>query len=160
MGTYRVAQVCLNGHTITRAVDRMPELQEKFCSKCGEVTIMECLSCVTPIRGEFETEGVLILGSGYTAAAFCYTCGKPFPWTQKRVKAAIELVQAADIEGQELAQFERDVQSLTKDSSETTIASIRFKKIMGKVGSSIAGGVKDILVDVVSEAAKKAIWGI
>jgi hypothetical protein len=30
---------------------------------------------------------------------------------------------------------------------------------MKKVGKEVAGGLKDILVDVVSETVKKAIWG-
>jgi len=30
--------------------------------------------------------------------------------------------------------------------------------VMGRVGTTIASGVRDIVVDVLSEAAKKAIW--
>ncbi|WP_327195535.1 DUF2321 domain-containing protein [Sphingobium sp. Ant17] len=48
---------------------------------------------------------------------------------------------------------------LTKDSPKTQVASLRFKKVMTKVGASVASGVRDIVVDVLSEAAKKAIWG-
>jgi hypothetical protein len=33
------------------------------------------------------------------------------------------------------------------------------KAFMSKVGKEIASGVRDILVDIVSETAKKAIWG-
>ena len=48
---------------------------------------------------------------------------------------------------------------MTKDSPKTQVASLRFKKVMSKVGNSVASGVRDIVVDVLSEAAKKAIWG-
>lgn len=160
MSSYRIAQVSLNGHTVTKAADRVPALQERFCSKCGEKTIMECLSCSSPIRGQYETEGVLVLGSLFQAPAFCHACGEPFPWTKKRVWAAVELVKEGDVSGHELTQFERDVENLTKDSPETSVASIRFNRVMAKVGTSIAAGVKEVLIDVVSEAAKKAIWGL
>ncbi|WP_235210022.1 DUF2321 domain-containing protein [Sphingobium sp. Ant17] len=53
MGTYRVAQVCPNGHVATTAADQNPELREAFCSKCGEETIMQCPSCSASIRGDF-----------------------------------------------------------------------------------------------------------
>lgn len=46
-----------------------------------------------------------------------------------------------------------------KDSPRVQVASLRFKQTMSKVGTSVASGVRDIVVDVLSEAAKKAIWG-
>jgi hypothetical protein len=52
-----------------------------------------------------------------------------------------------------------DLTELTKDSPRVLAASSRFKKAMSKVGTSVASGVRDIVVDVLSEAAKKAIWG-
>jgi hypothetical protein len=65
----------------------------------------------------------------------------------------------ADLSPEELQQFRSDLTELTKDSPKTQVASLRFKKVMGKVGTSIASGVRDIVVDVLSEAAKKVIWG-
>ncbi|WP_342315558.1 DUF2321 domain-containing protein [Lysobacter sp. FW306-1B-D06B] len=58
-----------------------------------------------------------------------------------------------------LEQFRADLAELTKDGPKTQVASLRFKKVMAKVGSSVAFGVREIVVDVLSEAAKKAIWG-
>ena len=46
-----------------------------------------------------------------------------------------------------------------KDSPNSPVATLRFKKIMVKVGKTAADMFKDILVSVSSEAAKKVIWG-
>jgi len=59
----------------------------------------------------------------------------------------------------EIEQFKADLSELTKDSPKTQVASARFKKTMTKVGTSVASGLREILVDVLSEAAKKAVWG-
>ena len=43
MGYYNQSQICLNGHIITRNINRNPELGEKYCRICGAETICECL---------------------------------------------------------------------------------------------------------------------
>lgn len=160
MGTYRVAEVCPNGHVSTSSADTSPELREKFCSKCGEPTITQCQKCSASIRGYYYVEGIISLGSGYEPPAFCHNCGKSFPWTERKIASAVELIEVAtDLSPDEIQQFRTDLTELTKDSPKTQVASHRFKKVMAKVGSSVASGVRDIIVDVLSEAAKKAIWG-
>lgn len=158
MGTYRVAQVCPNGHVATTAADSYPELREAFCSQCGEHTIMQCPKCATSIRGEYIVDGVFRLGGGYDPPSFCHNCGSAFPWTERKIAGAVELLEAgADLSPEEVQQFKNDLTELTKDSPKTQAASIRFKKVMGKVGTTVASGVRDIVVDVLSEAAKKAL---
>ena len=161
MGTYRIAEVCPNGHVSTKAADRNPALREKFCSSCGEATTTECAHCNASIRGDYDVPGVISLGSTYEPPAFCYNCGKPFAWTERKIAGAVELVEiGGDLTAEEVEQFRSDLTELTKDTPKTQVASLRFKKVMAKVGSSVASGVRDIVVDVVSETAKKAIWGI
>ena len=160
MGIYRTAEVCPNGHVSTDSADVRPELREKFCAKCGEATMTHCPSCETPIRGDYHVEGVFGFGGEYTPPAYCNNCGLAFPWTMHKVDAAAELVESSGIlSSMELAQFRADLSDLTRESPRLQIASVRFKQIMAKVGSVIAGGVRDIVVDVLSEAAKKAVWG-
>ncbi|WIK43616.1 DUF2321 domain-containing protein [Pseudomonas aeruginosa] len=47
MGTYRVAQVCPNGHVATTAADQNPELREAFCSKEILQNLPICLVAVS-----------------------------------------------------------------------------------------------------------------
>lgn len=159
MGTYRVAQICPNGHVATTAADQNPELREAFCSQCGEATLMQCAKCSAPIRGDYHVEGVFGF-SNYEPPAFCHNCGNSFPWTERKIAGAVELVEVgADLSPEEVQQFRSDLAELTKNSPKTQAASLRFRKVMTKVGASVASGVRDIVVDVLSEAAKKAIWG-
>jgi hypothetical protein len=158
MGTYRVAQICPNGHVATTAVDVNPELRETFCSRCGEETLTSCPKCNAPIRGDYHVEGFFGFGGGYDAPAFCHNCGSRFPWTERKIAGAIELVEVgADFSPDEVQQFKADLTELTKDSPKSQAASVRFKKVMAKVGNSVASGVRDIVVDVLSEAAKKSL---
>ena len=160
MGTYRTAEVCPNGHVSTSSADTSPELREKYCSQCGEPTITQCPSCNANIRGYYDVPGVISIGRTYEPPAFCYNCGNPFPWTERKISGALELIkEGGDLSEEEYQQFEKDLVELTKDSPKVQVASVRFKKVMGKVGNSVASGVREIVVDVLSEAAKKALWG-
>lgn len=160
MGTYRVAQICPNGHVVTEAANQYPECREAFCSKCGEATIIKCSNCSASIRGNHADEYGITCLTEYERPAFCHNCGKAFPWTERMIASAVELVEVgANLSHEELQQFRSDLTELTKDSPKTQISSLRFKKIMDKVGKPIASGVRDIVVDVLSETAKKAIWG-
>lgn len=160
MGYYRIAEACPNGHVSTNSADANPEFREKFCSKCGEETSTKCSHCNTGIRGEYYVEGVIDFGSQYKPPAFCHNCGNPFEWTQRRISSAVELVQECEeLSDNDLVQFENDLKALTKDSPQVQVASMRFKKNMNKLGGSVANGVKEIIVNVLSETAKKAIWG-
>jgi hypothetical protein len=159
MGVYRVAEICLNGHVTTSYADVMPDLREKYCSICGEQTITKCPHCDSPIRGSYYEPDVL--GDfEYVKPSFCHNCGRPFPWTERSLQAASELMElSGKLEGAELTQFKADLNSLVKDTLQAKVASFRVKTFMSKVGKEIASGVRDILVDIVSETAKKAIWG-
>lgn len=160
MGTYRTAEVCPNGHVSTDSADVYPEHREKFCSKCGESMATQCQNCSTNIRGHYHVDGVFGFSPEYTPPAFCHNCGHAFPWTQRKVDAATDLVEiSGKLSSQELAQFRADLSEMTKESPRVLVASTRFKQTMTKVGVVVAGGVRDIVVDVLSEAAKKAILG-
>lgn len=159
MGTYQQAEVCPNGHVITSAVNLNPERHEKFCSRCGEQTIVRCPKCEAVIRGRYDVPQVVGLFE-YSPPAHCHSCGGAFPWTDRKIASAIELVEVSDsLSAEEVQQFRSDLTDLTKDSPKTQVASIRFKKMMAKAGTSVASGVREIVVDILSEAAKKAIWG-
>jgi hypothetical protein len=160
MGTYRTAEVCPNGHVSTRSADIHPELREKFCSKCGEPTMMSCPHCHASIRGDYHVPGAIVLGDSFEPPAHCHNCGKAFTWTDRKIAGAVELLEAGgQLSGDEIAQVRSDLIEMTKDTPRMQAASLRFKKAMCKAGSAVAAGVRDIVVDVLSEAAKKAIWG-
>ncbi len=47
---------------------------------------------------------------------------------------------------------------IVRDTPKTTVAATRFKRILAKAGTGAGQAFRDILVDVISETAKKMIW--
>jgi len=157
---YDTAQICLSGHIVNNSSIRYPLQNQSFCQKCGEKTITKCQKCDAKIRGEYHVEGVAAIGFIPTADSYCHECGNPFPWTEGRLEAAKELADLLDhLDPKEIEDLKKSLDDLVKDGPRTVVATTKFKRIVSKTGPEIYQGFKDILVDVVSETVKKAIWG-
>jgi len=157
MGRYDIAQVCMNGHVISAEVGTNPRSKQPHCDKCGAETITECLNCGTAIRGLYDTQ---TWGSGsrtYLPPSYCYQCGKPFPWIEKRIRAAVELSKDAGLSTEELSEFEKSLYDVTSDTPSTQVSASRIKKLLSKVSSETATGIREIIVDILSTTAKKMI---
>jgi hypothetical protein len=158
MEGYDIAQICTNGHLINSSYSSYPEFNKKFCDKCGAPTITNCGYCNTSIRGYYHSSGVISF-SDITIPSFCHECGKPYPWTEAKVKAAKELSdELENLTPQEREILKKSLDDIIRDTPQTPLASTRFKKIVAKAGKVAVDGFRDILVDIASEAAKKAIW--
>lgn len=155
---YDVAQVCLNGHVITSMLRMKPERGKGFCDKCGKETISRCPNCNQLIQGSYF--GGAIHVAFYKPPNYCYKCGKPFPWTEAKLKAAKELVdELTNLTPTEQEQLKKSLDDIVQDTPQTPVATTRFKRLVAKGGQVAANALRDILVDIASEAAKKAIWG-
>ncbi|MDQ0999765.1 hypothetical protein QFZ28_000165 [Neobacillus niacini] len=156
---YDTAEICLNGHVSNEFSISYPESNKNFCDKCGEETITECPICDANIRGYLHIPGVGSL-SKFKAPSYCDNCGNPYPWTAEKLNAAKELADLLDeLSPEEQEQLKKSLDDLVKDGPRTVVAQTRFKRILSKTGPEIVTGFRDILVDVVSETVKKAIWG-
>ncbi|MBU6400346.1 MAG: DUF2321 domain-containing protein [Verrucomicrobia bacterium] len=154
-----VALVCLNGHVINDSVRNMPQFNKKFCDRCGEPTIQECPECKESIQGHYWTPGVFGVGK-VPAPSFCQHCGKPFPWTKRRLAAAKEVAeQLNDISPAEKQQLKQTIDDLAHEGPRTEPAKLRFKTIMRKVGKESYDVMKGVVTDLVSETVKKSIFG-
>lgn len=155
---YDVAEVCPNGHVANHSTQTYPQHNRTFCEKCGEKTITKCPACHEPIRGDYHVSGY-VGPSGYEPPAFCSDCGRPFPWTDRRLAAAKELVlEAEHLTADERIQLAETLDDIVRDVPRTQIAAMRFKRLATKAGAATAGALRDIIVDVASETAKKIIW--
>ena len=158
-GWYDTAQICTNGHIINSSSVKFPEFNTKFCSKCGEPTITICQNCNSSIRGYYHDSFINVVDFGNKPPSFCPDCGKPYPWTERKLKAAQKLSDEVDnLNPEERELLKKSLDDIVRDTPETTVAATRFKKIVAKAGKVAAEGFKDILVDIVSETAKKIIW--
>ncbi len=126
--------------------------------------VTSCASCGNAIPGE-ETisEAAALAGyhaPDYTKPAFCSSCGKPYPWTDRSLQAGREL--ASEMEG--LSDVDREalagtLPDLLTDTPRTQAAATRFRRLMGKVTKTAGGALREFVVNVASEAAKRTIFG-
>ena len=96
--------------------------------------------------------------SWFTPPSFCHDCGKPYPWTEAKLKAARELTDLLE----NLSPEERDILKKTfddiiRDTPQTAVAATKFKRIAAKVGKVAAEQLRQLIVDIASETAKKII---
>jgi len=157
MGHYGQAQICLNGHVIT-SIGRDPEFLKKFCPECGSETIRNCQHCSAAIKGDYISTETFSLRK-YNKPSFCEDCGQPYPWTNSSKEASSDLVDFAEqLNEQEKEDLKKSIDDLIKDTPRTALAQVKFKQYALKAGTEVAKGLKDILIDLVSETVKKSIW--
>ncbi|MCA0455750.1 MAG: DUF2321 domain-containing protein [Chloroflexi bacterium] len=163
MSTHDIALICANGHLINSASTNKPEYNTDFCQECGAKTSNRCESCGADIQGaeiSFHDFGnrrrKVILES--KVPNYCHKCGMPYPWTEIAIQAALEYVDELELAEDEKIELKQSVRELTKNTPAIQVAALRFKRITMKAGSTTASAMRDILVEVLSEAAKKAIW--
>lgn len=154
------AQICINGHMVNSSSAHRPEYNASFCPKCGSETITFCRHCNGAIRGRLYQADSYPGSKIVPVPAFCHACGKAFPWTASALESARLLADETDsLSPTEREQLKATLDDLVRDTPKTTLATTRFKKFMLKAGKETAQAFRDILVDIASETAKKAIWG-
>lgn len=155
-GYYENATICLNGH-VTSSVSAN---YAKHCKSCGESTVSNCQSCTSAIQGRYRTTGVAVLGAKYYKPFYCHSCGHPYPWTTRIIDNAIEILSLDE----ELPDAQKELvrlalPDLLVEKPSTPVAVAKYRKIIPKAATYVQDGLKNILVDVVSESVKKSIWG-
>ena len=142
---YETALVCLNGHTINDRLSFDPKKTAKFCADCGESTISQCPQCRSPIRGvEYEpagptwrearsgrTEGNGRIHHRYRLGLYCHECGKPYPWTQQNIEAALKVLEeSSDISDVQKGRLKESVPDLMVQTPRTALAVERFQSFL------------------------------
>ena len=160
-GWYNQGKACVNGHAVTGNLGKSASAGDKFCSRCGASTIDACPECRQPLRGEFEVSSVVVLGGlGWTPPTFCHNCGKALPWTAARLAAAKELAEEADgLDEAERTKLQAALDDVVSDNPRTAVAATRIKKALAKLPGAAGKALRDLVVDIASEAAKKLIFG-
>jgi hypothetical protein len=158
MGTYDIAQICREGHVVNTMARDYPESNEAFCAKCGSATVTACDGCQAAIRGYYHVPGVLG-GFAFDRPSYCQACGAPYPWTTSALAAAADLADEADgLSAQERDELKATFPDLVRDTARTQGAALRFRRLAAKGGKGAADALRSVLIEVVAEGAKKALW--
>lgn len=157
-GVYRTAQICKNGHVITSNIS-YSEFLSDFCPDCGAKTISTCLDCKTPIRGKYDILGVSNFSSSYEPPAYCYHCGKPFPWTESKLNAIADLLDMQNqLTEEEKKRFISCLPIIFTETSQSEVTAFKLRALFKKLPSEIGSLVKNIIIDVLSESVKKVLF--
>lgn len=159
VGYYDTALICKNGHVVNENFHSAPEFNVNYCAKCGKETIFQCPTCKKEIRGEYHVEGVVSLSvTRMTAPNYCYNCGSPYPWTEVKLKALDELIDLMDeLSEEEKETFKESGRDISTDNPKTELGVFKIKKLVRKIGEGAWNAARDILVQIASETAIKAM---
>lgn len=153
---YDVLQVCENGHKTTGRYSTRHGERQKFCDKCGAKTITACAKCHQDIQGDQTKEiGVVRITNERAAIPlYCTNCGEPYPWTQKKITAAIQnLVEFGELSEAEKKTIEQDVENIAKDAPEAELSARRIKRIWER-GKNVG---YEIIMEFASRTAAKIL---
>lgn len=153
---YNNATICLNGHVVSKYKANA----QNHCSKCGKETYSVCPKCQAPIRGLVKVEGMLVLGDRpYDIPYYCYECGEPYPWTQRILDNAVELLSLdEDLDDSSKALIKNAIPELLIDTPTTPVAIAKYKKGISMSGQMVRDTMRQLLIDVVCESAKKILF--
>ena len=157
MGEYKTGRVCLNGHAVSSDVDGSPELNEKFCSRCGAETITACPECDAVIRGHRHLPSVITTFQ-WKPSGYCYNCGVPYPWTKARIEALSELLdELENIPDDQRAKLKDSIPHIMVDTPRSETAALRFKKLLKQVDPDYSAALEKSIVAAATEAVKTLI---
>jgi len=145
---------------VNDSAHRRPEHNQKHCSLCGAETIMACPLCNTPIRGDYHVEGVIVLSGPTPTPSFCHECGEPYPWTAEGLQAARQLVQELEgLKGSEKEALSKSLDDIVRDTPRTALAVLQVKKFLGRAKGPATLALREVLLQLATEAAKKGLMG-
>lgn len=153
---YNNATICLNGHIVSKYNSN----SQKYCTKCGAETYSYCLKCNHPIRGLYDTPGVCILAKrSLPLPYYCYECGSPYPWTEKILENAVELLALDDdLDKSSKTLIKNAIPRLLVDTPTMPIAIANYQKGTSSAGQVLKDSLRQLLKDVICEAAKKVLF--
>ena len=159
--SYKIALVCLDGHVVTRDISSNSSFRTmSHCPRCGLKLTNVCLSCGEPLHGnEVNDKGQMFVGSkSAPPEAFCYHCGKPYPWTESRFENAEliinELDCLSDVDKEKLC---RSLKDLYSETPQTAYAVLLVKKAMLACKGVLKDSFMKMLVDFCCAAVKSQL---
>ncbi|WP_461241176.1 DUF2321 domain-containing protein [Paucilactobacillus sp. N302-9] len=156
MGIQLKQLICLNGHQAS-VMKPMNANIDGFCEICGEKLISKCQQCDFPIFGYHRIDGVWEVSIHVPVPKYCKNCGKPYPWTETEIKSTQEIINLSELSDEDKSDFNNTIPDLLIDSPKTKLAAIKFKIYSAKAGKFVAEALKDIMIELASEAALKEL---
>ncbi len=117
---------------------------------------MACPECQAHIRGYFHMESVFTTHTS-PVPKYCINCGKPYPWQTRTIEALTDILKEGALPAEDVQTFSNALPDVLRDSPKTDSASLKIKRILGKLGKDTYDIAIKVLTDVATEAARKQI---
>ncbi len=149
---YHTAEICEKGHIISKNGIKI----QNFCKECGSKVIHRCPSCNSSIDG--VVQDAWDFSYKFDLPYYCDKCGKAYPWTLIAIETIQELLLLDPTFNQDDVNFiSNNVSELITETPKTKLVATKMKLLIGKATVATGNLAKEILIDVLSETAKKII---
>jgi hypothetical protein len=96
----------------------------------------------------------------YRRPNYCYSCSKPFPWVEKTLENAVELLALdSKLDSETKEAIKNALPDLLVETPTTNVAVAKYKTYILKASEIVKDGMHNLIVDVVSETVKKSLFG-
>ena len=155
MCNYHPATICLNGHVISGTKPNV----YSHCSKCGAETISNCPNCNAPIHGQAINKDGYVSYKLKKPDSCCYNCGKPYPWTERIIRASVELLSMDENLDEDTKELLKTlVPDLLFETPMSQVAATRFKINLSKASEFVCNGLHQLFWGVVNESLFRIIF--
>ena len=146
------ALICKNGHVINDSMYEYPNMNEKYCTRCGAETISRCSICSTEIRGCYHYDGYVDTSIMENPPAYCHNCGNPYEWTRLRIEALNELIELDEaLSRQQKDALKQSGIEISTENPKNKVAVIKIKDILSKTSSTLKEEIKDAFAQVAAK---------
>ena len=87
---------------------------------------------------------------------YCINCGKPYAW-QEAIESFREILAESELSAQDLQDVDKALPDVLRDTPKTESASLKIKRVLGKMGKPLYDVALKVFTDVASESAKKTL---
>jgi hypothetical protein len=152
--------VCENGHPRTDWLEDQTARAAPYCTTCGAPVLRACPSCDAPIRGDYRPPpGYGHMSRRYEPPAYCHNCGKPYPWTERTLEAARELIDSSDeLEPDDKEALKESLVALMRDTPGTPVAASMAKRILSKAGAEFMTTFRAVVTAVLTETVRRELF--
>lgn len=157
--SYKIAIACLNGHIISRDMNTNSSYRTMtHCPHCGLQLTNICLHCESPIHGNEVNDRGQTIHSSKPLDAFCYNCGKPYPWTESALENAELIINELDcLSDQEKEKLNKFFKDLIQETPKTPYAILIAKKTLSVCTGFLKESLTNLIISSACEAVKKEL---
>lgn len=96
----------------------------------------------------------------YDKPSFCTNCSQAYPWTAEGLQAAKDLaLELGGLKDSEREAVAKSLDDIVRDTPRTQLAILQLKKFLSRSKGPAATALRDTLLPVATEAARKALLG-